>query len=246
MEQQTVSIKEIMSRVGIGDDTIRKYGFGVSASIPIEKAIEILKPRTVAGGRWPIDKANRAAAMLAELQALQSGAAKETAAPEPLPEPQIKTETPTESKRHKIRFSALDIVFGVNILVADYGLIYLMKEMGAAWAVVYSLLSIHAIGMAKNRHSQVTASYGVAAVWILEILSFFIHLSMFNLRLWETGFENKLPFSVWENTTYPFAIASILAALFSTAAIYSVSVTLALTKEKVEAENFERAHGVKY
>jgi len=24
--------------------------------------------------------------------------------------------------------------------------------MGAAWAIVYSLLSIHAIGMAKNRH----------------------------------------------------------------------------------------------
>lgn len=246
MKQQTVSIKEIMTRVGIGDDTIRKYGFGVSASVPIEKAIEILKPRTVAGGRWPIDKANRAAAMLAELQALQSGAAKETAAPEPLPETQTNTETPTETKRQKFKFSALDIVFGVNILVADYGLIYLMKEMGAAWAVVYSLLSIHAIGMAKNRHSQVTASYGVAAVWILEILSFFIHLSMFNLRLWETGFENKLPFSVWENTTYPFAIASILAALFSTAAIYSVSVTLALTKEEVEAENFERAHGIKY
>lgn len=246
MKQQTVSIKEIMSRVGIGDDTIRKYGFGVSASIPIEKAIEILKPRTVAGGRWPSEKANRAAEMLAELQTLQSGAAKETVAPEPLPEPQTETETTAESKRPKIKFSALDIVFAFNILVVDYGLVYLMKEMGAAWALVYSILSMHAIGMAKNRHSQATASYGVVAVWILEILSFFVHLSMFNLRLWETGFENKLPFSVWENTTYPFAIASILATLFNSAAIYSASVTLALTKEKVEAENFERAHGVKY
>lgn len=246
MQNKTVSVRDIMNRVGIGDDTVRAHGFSVSASIPIETAIEILKPRTVAGGRWSADKAKRAAKMLAELQALQSGTVQTIEHPEPLPKPEPTPETLKEPKRSKRKISALDIVFGVNVLVADYGLVYMMKEMGAAWALVYSLVSFHALSMAKDRHSQSTAYYGVTAVWVLEILSFFIHLSMFNLRLWETGFENKLPFSVWENTTYPFAIATILAALFSTAAIYSVSVTLALTKEKVEAENFEQKHGIKY
>jgi hypothetical protein len=140
----------------------------------------------------------------------------------------------------------LDVVFFTNVAVADYGLCFLMKEMGIAWGFIYTLVSFHALGMAKNRKSQVTAQYGIMAVWVLEILSFFIHLSMFNLRVWQAAKHGELPFNAWENQHVPFYIAALLAALFSTSAIYAVSITLALTKEKIEAENYERNYGIQY
>lgn len=144
------------------------------------------------------------------------------------------------------RFTALDIVFYANMAVADYGLVFLLKEMGGAWALIYTLVSFQALQMAKNRYSQVTAGRGITAVWVLEIFAFFIHLAMFNLRAWQAAKDGQMPFSPWENVTYPFWIAVALAALFSSAAIYAVSTTLALTKEQVEAENFEEKHGIKY
>ena len=142
--------------------------------------------------------------------------------------------------------TALDVVFYVNMLIADYGLVFLFKEMGMAAGIVYTLVSFHALRMAKDRYSQVTAERGVNAVWALELMAFAIHLSMFNIRAWQAGKDNKLPFSVWDNPQYPFWVAVTLALLFSGSAIYAVSTILALTKERVEAENYEQKHGIKY
>jgi len=166
---------------------------------------------------------------------------------EPEAELPAKQKTDGEESKSWIKsVSALDVVFFCNMAVADYGLVYMLKEMGAAWAIVYTLVSFHALKMAKDRYSQVTASRGIAAVWVLEVFAFFIHLAMFNLRAWQAAKDGDMPFSPWENITYPFWIAFALAALFSGAAVYAVSTTLALTKEKVEAENYEETHGVKY
>lgn len=252
MKQQTVSVRDIMNRVGIGDDTIRKHGFGVSDSMPIQTALEILKPRTVAAGRWPAEKAEKAKMFLAELQ-------RETVKPKAL-ETENKTEPMPETSgiaadnaKGKLGIwarlsgvSELDIVFGVNVLFAVYGLLYQLKEMGIPAAVAFCGVSIHAMRMCKNRKSQVTAQAGISAVWVLEFLAFFIHLTMINLRLWETGYKSKLPFSVWENNEIPFIVAAILAGLLSLASVYSVAVTLAKMKEEIEAENYERDHGIKY
>ncbi len=252
MKQQTVSVRDIMNRVGIGDDAIRKHGFGVADSIPIQTALEILKPRTVAAGRWPAEKAEKAKVFLAELQrgTVDLKALEIENKVEQVPEtPAIEADNAKGKTGIWARLSGvseLDVVFGVNILVADYGLIYQIGEMGVACAIVYSLVSVHAMKMAKNRHSQVTAQAGIAAVWVLEILSSVVHHSMFNLRLWQAGLAEKLPFRIHEHIEWPFCIAVVFAGLLSGAAIYSVSVTLALTKEKVEAENFEKQHGIAY
>lgn len=142
--------------------------------------------------------------------------------------------------------SKLDIVFGVTIGIADYGLTFMLHEMGAAAAVVYTLISLHALGMAKNSHSQRTAQTGIVAVWLLELGAFCVHLTMFNRRLW--GSIEDMPFRVEDvaDEYRPFAIALVLALLFSGAGIYAVSTTLSLVTEKTEAENFEQQHGVKY
>lgn len=143
-------------------------------------------------------------------------------------------------------FSKLDIVYAFTIGVADYGLIYILKEMGMVAAVVYTLISLDALGMAKNRYQKLTARNGIIAVWILEILAFFIHLTMFNKRLW--GSVNDLPFTIDNFSTEerPFYIALTLSFLLSAACIYAVSITLSKVLELNEAENFEQIHNQKY
>lgn len=142
--------------------------------------------------------------------------------------------------------SNLDWVYLVTIGLADYGLVLLLKEVGLAAAIVYTLVSFHAMGMAKDRHSQVTAGRGITAVWLLEILAFFVHLTLLNRRLW--GTIEELPFTVEDvtNEPRPFYIALIMATLFSAAGIYAVSTTLALLKEKIDAEEYERKYGKQY
>ncbi len=137
--------------------------------------------------------------------------------------------------------SMLDVVYLSTIATAVYGLWFTLKEMGIAFAVPYCLISFHALRMAKNPANRQTAQAGIAAVVILEVLTFFVHLVLFNLRIVQTAKEFALPFNYWEQTQTPFYIACILAGLFSAAGIYSVSVTFSLTSEKhASAEKAKR------
>jgi len=162
------------------------------------------------------------------------------------------SEKPKKSTWEKVvdffaSLTGLDWVYLVTVGIADYGLIVLLKEMGLAAGVVYTLISFHALAMARSRKSQVTASRGIVAVWLLELLAFFVHLTLFNRRLW--GSINELPFNVTEDLGdeyRPFLIAVILAVLFSAAGIYAVSTTLALLKERIDAEEYELEHGKQY
>ena len=140
----------------------------------------------------------------------------------------------------------LDVVYLFTLGVADYGLVFILKEMGIVAAVVYTLVSLHALDMAKNRRSQVTAQNGIVAVWLLEVCSFAVHLSMFNRRLWAS--ISELPFQIddIETESRPYYIAVVLAVLLSAAGIYAVSTTLSLLRESIEADNFEHDHGRKY
>ena len=142
--------------------------------------------------------------------------------------------------------SGLDWVYLVTVGIVDYGLVVLLKEMGLAAGIVYTLISFHALAMAKDRKAQVTASRGITAVWLMEMLAFFVHLTLFNRRLWAS--IEELPFTVDDisDESRPFWIAVIIAVLFSAAGIYAVSTTLALLKEGIEAEEYERNHGIKY
>ena len=136
----------------------------------------------------------------------------------------------------------LDMVYLSTIVTAIYGLIYNLREMGAFFAVPYCLISWHAIRMAKRSDNRRTAQAGIAAVVVLEVLTFFIHLSMFNLRLVDAAKSGSLPFeySFWGSTSAPFYIACILAGLFSGAGIYAVSVTFSLTSEKYQQAEAKR------
>ena len=153
-------------------------------------------------------------------------------------QPEIQPITPEPVKRRFVwpELSAymLDIVYLSTIATAVYGLWFTLREMGAAFAVPYCLISWHALRMAKNPESRSTAQVGIAAVVVLEVLTFFVHLVLFNLRTVQAAKAGVLPFeySFYGSLEMPFVIACILAGLFSAAGIYAVSVTFLGTSEK--------------
>ena len=151
-------------------------------------------------------------------------------------QPEIQPITP-ESVKRRFRWpqiGILDVVYLSTIATAVYGLWFTLREMGAAFAVPYCLISWHALRMAKNPASRSTAQVGIAAVVVLEILTFFVHLVLFNLRTVQAAKAGVLPFeySFYGSLEMPFVIACILAGLFSAAGIYAVSVTFLGTSEK--------------
>ena len=150
------------------------------------------------------------------------------------PDAQPITPEPVKRRFRWPQIGILDVVYLSTIATAVYGLWFTLREMGAAFAVPYCLISWHALRMAKNPASRSTAQVGIAAVVVLEILTFFVHLVLFNLRTVQAAKAGVLPFeySFYGSLEMPFVIACILAGLFSAAGIYAVSVTFLGTSEK--------------
>lgn len=155
------------------------------------------------------------------------------ATPAPAPQPAQRRKWPT--------VSMLDVVYYTTIATAVYGLWFTLKEMGLAFAVPYCLVSLHALRMAKNPESRQTARAGVAAVVVLEVLTFFVHLVLFNLRAVQAAKAGTLPLLYWEDPSAPWYIACVLAGMFSAAGVYAVAVTFSLTSEKHSAAEKEKA-----
>lgn len=162
-----------------------------------------------------------------------SATAQAAPAPEPAPQPAQRRKWPT--------VSMLDVVYYTTIGTAVYGLWFTLKEMGLAFAVPYCLVSLHALRMAKNPESRQTARAGVAAVVVLEVLTFFVHLVLFNLRAVQAAKAGTLPFLYWDDPSTPWYIACVLAGMFSAAGVYAVAVTFSLTSEKHNAAEKEKA-----
>lgn len=140
--------------------------------------------------------------------------------------------TPAVKSRAWPTVTMLDVVYYTTIATAVYGLWFTLKEMGLAFAVPYTLVGLHALRMAKNPASRKTARAGLAAVVVLETLTFFVHLTLFNLRAVQAAKIGKLPLDYWDDPSAPWWIACVLAAMFSAAGVYAVAVTFSLTSEK--------------
>lgn len=228
---------------------------GLDATLPKEQAEHLLAVMSQPTTRRTPQAAEAAAQLLAEFRAgqHQNGHAEPTKATAiartVTPDKTARTRTAKQATAQQVtpiqtntrRFKwpelstyMLDAVYLSTIATAVYGLWFTLLEMGAAFAVPYCLISWHALRMAKNPANRRTAQAGIAAVVVLEVLTFFVHLVLFNLRTVQAAKAGVLPFeySFWGSTETPFTIACILAGLFSAAGIYAVSVTFSLTSEK--------------
>lgn len=172
-----------------------------------------------------------------------------TQAPEQSPQQKEVSEQarkPAKVFQYFQNLTALDAVYLIVICTGVYSLYFFLNEIGVALGAVYALISYHAMRMAKSRKSQSTASAGIVAVVVLEALGSFAHFSMFNLRIFQAAKAGVLPFDAWQNPETPATIALVISAFVGLSGVYCVWVTHAQTREKVNAEQFEQAHGVAY
>ena len=145
-----------------------------------------------------------------------------------------------------LKTSKLSVIFWGSVFTAFFGFCYVLGFMGFCWGVIYLFAMWQALDMAGNRESQRTANTGLFAVWIMEIISFFIHQTMFNMATWNAAAHGKLPLIVDGNSAAPFWIATVFAALFSMAGVYAVTVKYRLMIEKIEAEQYAETYQKQY
>ena len=140
----------------------------------------------------------------------------------------------------------LEIAFYANMLMGIYGMVNLFGEMGAAFGVIYALLSAQVVSMVRDRMAQNTAGWGVFAVFLVECFTCLVHTTMFNLRTWESVRAGKFPFDAVANPSAPFWIAFALAFGLCAGAFYSVLMTYWLEIERRQAAQFEAEHNREY
>lgn len=144
----------------------------------------------------------------------------------------------------------LEAIFYATSLTACYGFVTALPGVvGYSIAIVYALFCVNSLQMAKNADIPETAERGKNRVWALEFVAGFAHYFTVNRALWSN--LDALPFEVkyvpkggtwimnngvmengvWSGGEIVFALAVIMAALLSFAAIEAVSTRLQLTKE---------------
>lgn len=67
-----IPITELCRNLDMSPDSIRANGFKVTDDLSLSGAIEFVRKRTVANGRWPADKAERAIEYLSELEQIKA------------------------------------------------------------------------------------------------------------------------------------------------------------------------------
>lgn len=233
---------------------------GLDATLPKEQAEHLLAVMSQPTTRRTPQAAQAAAQLLAEFRAgqHQNGHVEPAKAREVVPtvtpdkptrqrtakqatvQP-ITVETPTRRKTPAIfqafvNITLLDVVYYITLLTACYGAWMGLgkSEMGISFGLVYLLVSLQALGMAKDPENRKTAVAGIVMVCLLEVIAFFIDLSMFNLRTWEVAKLDRLPFRSYQ-VEIPFIIAAVQAAFFSGIRIWCVGATFSLTHEQRKA-----------
>lgn len=140
-------------------------------------------------------------------------------------------------------FGTLDAVFYVTTATACAGFVTALHWWAAPVSLVYALILIDALRMAKDPTIQKTAERGQNAVFVLEIfVAMPAHIMLFNWAIWQN--YKSLPFEILhrvqngelvrENADKPFYVGCFLAALLCAAALYSVDTTIRITRERVK------------
>ena len=139
----------------------------------------------------------------------------------------------TERTKRAPRFTVLDAVFLLILLLTGWNVWFFLGKWGAAFWVAYAGVMIDALRMASRPDIQRTARTGLAVVCVLEFIAFWTHLAMANLLLVNAAKSNLLPFryEAWGTLEAPFYIACVVAAVLSGTAVYAVWVRISIANE---------------
>lgn len=162
--------------------------------------------------------------------------------------PVSENETPAsivaeKAETQRFKLSILDAVFYATTITTCIGIVTLLQWWGLPVSLVYSLILIDAMAMAKDTKLESTVKQGSAAVIVLELIATCSHTYLFNRVVWVD--YKSLPFEIeqvvrngevtWHNGDKPFLIAVGIAVILSGAAIYAVDTTIKKTRERVKS-----------
>ena len=262
-----ISVSEICRNIDMTADAIRANGLSFSDEMLIDDAIEFVRKRTVAAGRWTVEKAGKSILYLAELERIKSESnvqvyweVRQSHEKKEMRERlnamyiemngEIKSEVngsegPVGAKVQPpgtvnlVKIGLLDIAYTVNVAAACYGMWFFLNLIGGFFAVIYALLSFHALGMAKSNDTPESAKLGIQAVWALELVAAVFHFATVNYAIWHYNSletSERLPFRIYENLQAPSIIAGVFAFVALIGGVYCVQMTLNITNEKKDQQ----------
>lgn len=190
--QRSIPITEIIARLGMSVDSIRSNNLLPTDVLPIEKAVEFVRKRTVAGGRWPGEKASLAKAYLKEISAsviqsesiegllIRGGVMDYFDSIRPIIVPKK-----VKRIRHYPEWDIIASEVGfVIVLLMHSGLIWydcwvLWGVPGALGGGVAAFLVVSAIVLMSCHSLRGTSENMLWFIWLIEALAWFVHVPCF-------------------------------------------------------------------
>lgn len=197
-----VSVSDICAAIDMSPDAIRANGLSITDSIDIDEAIEFVRKRTVAAGRWTQEKAEKALSYLSELEQIKSEsniqisweykpsheklpfaqAVADVLTPTSFQKSEIEKESIPDhglTKRRDYGQTAFRLLFGGGILGHAFLILwdaaYLWGKGGLiAGVVVFLVITGSVVLMWKRREDQ-EANNLLWFVWFLEGIAGFVH-----------------------------------------------------------------------
>jgi len=151
--QHKIPITEVCRRIGMSADSIRSNGFSMTDEITLTAAIEFVRKRTFANGRWAQDKADGAIEYLKELEAVKLDFENFNSE---------SNETPGDLLKAGGSMDYFD-----DLVVS--GSLVFAKTKKTPW-ILYGLMFVPAVASIQNMHSVTGDLTGLYSGWVLTIL----------------------------------------------------------------------------
>lgn len=185
-ESIKVAVSDIFSRLDMSPDSIRANGFSIQDKLPLPDAIEFVRKRTVANGRWPKEKADAAIAYLSELEsktkpfdsdsdyALMSNSEFDYFGDYVVKKSRWKTPSISEARTFLFGLVSIAVIVGHGFLIWQEAA-ELYGYIGAVGGFVVFLVVCLAVLLASDSSKNRTSEYALYFMFFVDSAAGFVH-----------------------------------------------------------------------
>lgn len=237
--EMKIHVSEICRNIDMTADAIRANGLSFSDQMTIDNAIEFVRKRTVATGRWTKEKADKAILYMAELESVKSESKnidilKRTSnSPEAgnssghnvapaVSQKKEKPKNPIDWIRVVALFFAGGIVVGHGALIW-YDCALLWYAPGFIAGLVVFLMIVFGMLVMATKGMKEVAETMTWVVWTLEGAAIFVHVPSFTANASQAYARGLGELHTW--------LLSAIICICSIAATYAYKETILLTEK---------------
>lgn len=133
-------------------------------------------------------------------------------------------------------FGFADVIIWIVNFVTVYSLTLRLDEMGIVFGSLYCVLTVWVLDLAKKSSTSYTARTGRAFLYAVEAGMFFVHLDVYNERMWRTSNI----FTQDSTSIVPFVCAMSFAAFTSGLVLFSIQTKIQQTEESDINETYNQ------